>query len=134
METTYKHNTVLLVDDVDLDNFVSKTIIKAFNFSKNIHTVSSSTSALEFLKKLEDSPALQFPEVIFIDINMPATDGFQFIKNLKRDFEKELNTYKPKLVILTSSIFNSDRQKAKESFDDICFIVKPLTEQALNQI
>ena len=134
METKHNYKSVLLVDDVDLDNFVSKTIISSYHFSENIHLHTTADSALEFLKQTGKTPDIPFPDVIFIDINMPVIDGFQFIENIKRELKDEMALFKPKLVMLTSSIFNSDRQKAREGFKDIIFIVKPLTEETLKLI
>ena len=73
-----------------------------------------------------------FPEIIFIDINMPMIDGFQFIENFKKTFSNRfINT---KIVILTSSISQNDRIKADKISKGIIFLNKPLTKDALDQI
>ena len=130
----YKHKCVMVVDDVDLDNFVSKTTITTYGFSKTVYVQNGADTAIDFLKKIKEHSDQAFPSVIFIDINMPVVNGFQFIEKLKRELEDELAAHHPKLVMLTSSIFDSDRQKAKESFEDIIFIVKPLSEETLRLI
>ena len=124
----------MLIDDVDLDNFVSKTILKAYGFSEKIYVYNNARDALDFLEKTKEDPAVIFPEVIFVDVNMPVIDGFQFIQQIQKDFKAEMEKYHPKLVMLTSSVFNSDRQKAKESFSETIFLVKPLTEETLGTI
>lgn len=124
----------MLIDDVDLDNFVSKTILKAYHFSENIYVYNNAQDALNFLKQIKGNPNIIFPEVIFIDVNMPVIDGFQFIQNVQKELKPELDRYNTKLVMLTSSVFNSDRQKAKESFNETIFLVKPLTEETLGLI
>ena len=78
----YKYKQVMLVDDSELDNFINEKIIESAKFCKNIYISSSSISAIEFLNNIEILGSLAtevYPELIFIDINMPGIDGFQFI-------------------------------------------------------
>ncbi|MBL7933254.1 MAG: response regulator [Bacteroidia bacterium] len=134
-EPKYKYTNVMLIDDNELDNFINEKTIEANNFSKRIYSNTSAKSALEFLKNLVTMGAHHndiYPEVIFIDINMPMMDGFQFIEAFKSETEEKMN--KPKMVILTSSVYFEDRQKTKEIDKDIVFLNKPLTQEALESI
>ena len=65
-------------------------------------------------------------------INYYKTFGFQFIENFKRETEEKL--LRPKLVILTSSVYHEDRQKANNISEDIVFLNKPLTREMLEQL
>lgn len=132
----WKYNRVLIIDDNDLDNFINQKILESSLFAKNIYINTSGTSALEFLRNMNtvgnELPDKVFPEVIFVDINMPLMDGFQFINNLLRmDIEALKHS---KIVILTTSLNPSDRIKAQEISDEILFMNKPLTENVLDQI
>ncbi len=134
-EPKYKYGNVMLIDDNELDNFINEKTIEANHFAKKIYMNTSAKSALEFLnnliimgKEYENT----FPQVIFIDINMPMMDGFQFIEYFKKsDSENILN---PKLVILTSSVYHEDKHKAMALSEDIMFLNKPLTGEMLNII
>ena len=130
-----KYNYAMLLDDSELDNFINQKTIEATNFANKIYINTGSKSALEFLNNLEISSNDKidiFPEIIFIDINMPMIDGFQFIENFKKTFSNRfINT---KIVILTSSISQSDRIKADKISKGIIFLNKPLTKDALDQI
>lgn len=131
----FRYQYVMLLDDNELDNFINQKIIEASHFSKKIYTNTSGQSALEFLSNLlvlEDESEVIMPEVIFIDINMPIMDGFQFIKSLMEMPQDRLRNCK--LVILTSSMFEEDQQKARSLISDIVFLNKPLTEAALAQL
>jgi CheY-like chemotaxis protein len=131
----YKYNHVMLIDDMDLDNFINEKLIKANYFSKNIYLNTSAKSALEFLNNLTalgDRANSIYPQVIFIDINMPMVDGFQFIEAYKKTFEEQFP--KTKLVVLTSSVFQYDRQKAQDISKEIIFLNKPLTKEVLERI
>ena len=130
-----KYNYAMLLDDSELDNFINQKTIEATNFANKIYINTGSKSALEFLNNLEISSNDKidiFPEIIFIDINMPMIDGFQFIENFKKTFSSRfINT---KIVILTSSISQNDRIKADKISKGIIFLNKPLTKDALDQI
>lgn len=134
-EPTYKYQYVMLLDDNELDNFINQKIIETSHFSKKIYTSTSGKSALEFLNNLllldKDGESI-FPQVIFIDINMPIMDGMQFISSLNKITDPKLKACK--LVILTSSMFEEDRYKAKQLREDIGFFKKPLTTAQLDQI
>ncbi|MBK9283614.1 MAG: response regulator [Sphingobacteriaceae bacterium] len=131
----YKHKQVMLVDDNELDNFINEKIIESSEFAEKIYINTSSQSALEFLKNidlidLENTNV--FPDIIFIDLNMPIIDGFQFIEALN-EIESD-RVKKCRRVILTSSVHPEDRLKAESISGDILFINKPLTKDILATI
>lgn len=128
----YKYKYAMLVDDSELDNFINQKIIETNYFANKVYVNSGSVSALEFLCNLTISgfeTLHVFPEIIFIDINMPMMNGFQFIDNLKKRIPKE--QFPLKLVILTSSDDPKDRSKAEKIDKDIIFLNKPLTQEML---
>jgi CheY-like chemotaxis protein len=132
---TYKYKHVLLVDDSDLDNFINERIIGSARFCRNVYVSTSSKSALEFLNNIELTGNIStdiYPEVIFIDINMPGINGFQFLEAILK--MENSNMKKCKLAILTSSVHPSDQEKAKNISKDITFITKPLTVDILNEM
>lgn len=131
----YKYKYAMLIDDSELDNFINQNIIEANHFASKVYVNSGSVSALEFLTNLNvsGSEALTiFPEIIFIDINMPMMNGFQFIANLKIKLAEKFADLK--LVILTSSLDPKDIRRAEEMCKGIVFLNKPLTKDMLNQL
>jgi CheY-like chemotaxis protein len=134
-DPVFKYNYVMLLDDNELDNFINQKTIEATHFSNKVYINTSSKSALEFLTNLEISSSETvtiFPQVFFIDINMPMIDGFQFIENFKNKFPDKFTSLK--IVILTSSVSPIDKEKALKISKNITFLNKPLTKEALNQI
>lgn len=132
METLDKViDLVMLVDDNDTDNFISKRIIEITKFAKRVEVKSSGKSALDYLKDNQTSPE-DLPNIIFLDINMPIVDGFVFLY----EFEKfnELVKNKCKVIILSSSDNKRDIDKIVNNNHVIKFITKPLTEVALEEI
>jgi CheY-like chemotaxis protein len=122
---------VMLVDDNETDNFISKRIIEITKFSKRVEVKSSGKSALEYLKHFEND-AENLPSLIFLDINMPIVDGFVFLY----EFEKfgEIARNKCKVIILSSSDNKRDIDKIVNNNFVIKFITKPLTEVSLDEI
>jgi CheY-like chemotaxis protein len=122
---------VLLVDDNETDNFISKRIIEITNFAKNVEVKNSGKAALDFLDENKET-AQQLPDLIFLDINMPIVDGFVFLY----EFEKfnSLVKNKCKVVILSSSDNKRDIDKIVNNNFVVKFITKPLTENALREL
>lgn len=135
MGNNYKYQQILLIDDSELDNFIHEKILKKANFSKFIFKISGAKGALEFLDNLmirsEDNLS-ELPEVIFVDLNMPMMNGIQFIQAFFDKFSQK--NYHPKIIVLTSSVYEGDQQKVKELNPDIIFFQKPLTDQMLQTL
>ena len=127
-----KHFAVMLIDDNEIDNLINQKMIEATNLSEHIYVHSGAKSAIEFLKNIEklgDRADDILPEVIFLDIDMPLMDGFQFLDlfNKLGDQTKK----KCKIVMLTSSINPQDIDKSKTYSFVKKYINKPLTQQSL---
>ena len=129
--TTRTMELVMLVDDNDTDNFISKRIIEITKFAKRVEVKSSGKSALDYLKENQNNVE-NLPNIIFLDINMPIVDGFVFLY----EFEKfnEIVRNKCKVIILSSSDNKRDIDKIVNNNHVIKFITKPLTEVALDEI
>lgn len=125
----------MLIDDEEVDNFINEQLIISYHFSRYVYVNTSANSALEFLNNLattaKEFPQV-YPDVIFVDINMPIVDGFQFIHSFQKTLER--TPKKPKLVILTSSVSTDDKERSKALSKDIVFLNKPLTQELLDAL
>lgn len=122
---------VMLIDDNDTDNFISRRIIEITDFSKQVEIKSSGKSALEYLEEHKENPN-KLPDYIFLDINMPIVDGFVFLYEFEK-FNANLKN-KCKVIILSSSDNKRDIDKIVNNENVIKFITKPLTEEALEEL
>ncbi len=131
----YRYVNVLLIDDNDLDNFINEKMMESTHFSKNIQISTNGKSALDFIENLLVSDGREnkpYPDVMFVDLNMPVMDGFEFIENFKKIDNENLKNCK--IIILTSSINHEDRVRAEKIDSSIIFINKPLTNDFLKSI
>ncbi|MFM7194363.1 MAG: response regulator [Bacteroidota bacterium] len=122
---------VMLVDDNDTDNFISKRIIEITGFAQRIEVRNSGKAALDYLRENQTNPD-SIPNLIFLDINMPVVDGFVFLY----EFDKfsELVKSKARIIILSSSDNKRDIDKIVNNNHVINFITKPLTEVSLDEV
>jgi CheY-like chemotaxis protein len=118
----YKFKNVLLVDDDYVSNFIAEHLLQKHKIAGNVSFSRNGDEALKFLKETKE-----FPELIFLDINMPVMDGFEFIEAF-RNFNMDKN--KTRIIIYTSSFSSKDIELLNGiGFHD--FIIKPLTEEKL---
>ncbi|WP_277485758.1 response regulator [Catalinimonas alkaloidigena] len=122
---------VMLIDDNETDNFISKRIIELTQFARNVVAKSSGQSALEYLHQHQDQPE-SLPNLIFLDINMPIVDGFMFLYEFE-NFSATVRD-KCKVVILSSSDNQRDINRLINNNHVVKYITKPLTQNALEEI
>jgi CheY-like chemotaxis protein len=130
-----KYPSVMLIDDNEIDNFINQKMIEGCGFSANVYVHTSGKSALEFygnLARTAGMPAELFPKVIFLDINMPIMDGFQFLDEFEKIAVKQSEPVK--IVMLTTSINPIDIEKANKGKFVAKFLNKPLTQKHLDSI
>ncbi|MDX2189012.1 MAG: response regulator [Bacteroidota bacterium] len=130
MPTTEIKN-VLVIDDNETDLLIAKIVIEKTGYKGNIITKSSGKAALEYLASIQNSPE-KFPNIIFLDINMPVINGFVFMDEFEKmpyEFTKHI-----KLAMLTSSDNRSDMDRFNNSEFVIDFVSKPITFESFNAL
>lgn len=119
-----KYKKILLVDDDETSNFLNELLIKGMDMVEDVSIASNGQEALDYLKHEPNSA----PQVIFLDLNMPVMDGFEFLEA----FEKMPQPKAP-VFILTSSNNFKDYARAKD-FDVAGYLIKPLTEEKIKDV
>jgi len=121
----------MVVDDNDMDLYVAKRVINRYAFAEDVIIMESANEALEYLNKNISDPNL-LPDIIFLDINMPEMNGFEFLDAYTHLPE----TIKKKCIILmlTTSVHDEDKQKADENPYIKNYLNKPLDENKLKTL
>ena len=124
-------NTILFIDDDKVTNFYNRKIVKKYQKVKNVISVDSGKSALEYLINTETKGTI-IPDLIFLDINMPGMSGWEFIEEYKKIDPKI--TKNIKVILLTTSSNNEDYERSKRIEIIDGFINKPLSVSLLTEI
>lgn len=129
-----KVNCILLVDDNVADNYYNEYIIKHDDICNQIKVVVNGLEAIAYLTKSWEQGQSEFPlpDVLFLDINMPRMDGFEFLDEFKK-LDEGLKS-KVLVIMLTTSINSDDRRRAKGYIEIKEFHNKPLSVDVIHQI
>ena len=126
-----KIDTVCIFDDDPIFVYGTKVILNCnSSFCANIMVYENGQEALDDLTTIINTGE-KLPEVIFLDLNMPVLDGWQFLD----DFCKIPNIEdKTRVYILSSSVFSVDVEKARSYTIVKDFIEKPLTDAKFSSL
>ncbi|MBC5772950.1 response regulator [Pontibacter sp. KCTC 32443] len=123
---------VILIDDDQVNNFVCENIIKNEQFADEVISFECAEHALEHLKELVITAPDSFPDLIFLDINMPGMDGWSFIDEYRQ--LPEAVTKDCCLFMLSSAVDRKDIVSAKSHKEVKEFFSKPLSPEILSFI
>lgn len=112
---------VILIDDDPINNFVNKKLIQRLFDEIEIIEFLDAASALKYLEGNK-------PDFIFLDINMPEMNGWDFLKAYEKMAQQA------PVIILTTSIDPSDRTRSETYSFVEGFFVKPLNMGATQKV
>ena len=131
-----KLNCILLIDDDEPTNFISEMLIEEANCAEHIQIAQTGQTALNYLTNSErlgaEMDSFPSPNLIFLDINMPAMDGWEFLAHYKR--LKNEQKAKVIIIMLTTSLNPDDREKASKIKEISGFETKPLTPELIERV
>jgi CheY-like chemotaxis protein len=127
MEFDYPFGFVMVIDDGAIERLIADKVIARSGFAKIVVSLSSAEEALQYL----NTEKLPHPELIFVDLNMPLVNGFEFIQEYERKFGSNNNT---RIIILSSSDSPYDVQEA-EKYNSVCsYLTKPVSPEKLRKV
>lgn len=124
-----KIDIACIVDDDPIYVLATKKVMDIAGFSNSIMVFTNGKIALDSLHAIIKEKA-QMPDVILLDLNMPVMDGWEFLD----EFIKIEQSNKTTIFIVSSSINPEDITRAKTYENVKNYIIKPITDKALEKI
>lgn len=124
-----KIDLVCIVDDDPMHVFITKKYIEISGHVEKILVCKNGKDAFDTLQKLIINNE-KLPKIIFLDLNMPIWDGWQFLDEFTKIPVDEIIT----IFILTSSNDQSDLEKAKKYSLTSNYLIKPISQSQLKDI
>ncbi len=119
---------VVLIEDDQAMNYYHQRLFVKQDFADEVLSYHSAKEALNGIKCLQQVTLLY----IFLDLNMPQMDGWQFIEELEKlKFDSNIQI---KLFVLSSSVNPIDMLKTKENSVVIDYLSKPLSIETITNI
>jgi CheY-like chemotaxis protein len=116
----------IVIDDSKLDCFIAEKIIRNTNRCEVINTFQQGTDALAYINSLSSSDTRT---VVFVDIQMPVMNGFEFVEAFEKLPAGTRQGYS--IYMLSSSINENDIAKVKSYSSVKQFLNKPLTNSTI---
>lgn len=124
--------SVLLVDDDEINNFISIKLIKKALANTDIMACLNGKFAIDQLVETQQKDPSKLPDYILLDINMPIMNGWEFLDEYKRLGIDPQG--KSKIYIISSSVFSNDINKARSYPLVNDFVSKPLNVEKIKEL
>jgi len=122
-------NTICIIDDDPIFVFGSKILLRNNSFASDYLVCQNGKEALDVITPLIESEE-SLPEVIFLDLNMPIMDGWEFLD----EFGKLSEENNIRIYILSSSIDSIDSDKGREYPVVRKHLTKPLAHHQIGNL
>jgi CheY-like chemotaxis protein len=126
----YTCMTIAIIDDDPIFQILLNKLIQKIPAENVVQQYTNGRLAAEFIAEYCDTKNA-LPELIFLDINMPEMNGWQFLEALRA---LSIKDYEPVIYLSSSSLDDKDYLKAKSFTELKGFLNKPISFPELTQI
>ncbi len=130
---SHKIGLACIIDDDSMYVNLVKRIIEAKNLCQNLMVFQNGKDALNYFEAILNNTNTDcIPEIIFLDLNMPVMDGWEFLDNftkIKNKLGKIITLY-----IVSSSINPVDIERARKLNSVKDYLIKPVKIEDLESI
>ncbi|EIF44859.1 response regulator receiver [gamma proteobacterium BDW918] len=128
---TNKLEKIILIDDSGADNYYHQMIVEKAKVCKMVTAYDHAGDALNMLGDAVKNKQ-RLPDLIFLDINMPVIDGWEFLNRYEGIVPQDLRH--PVIIILSTSVNPSDHERAESRPSVTAYCSKPLSADKLRDI
>ena len=123
---------LFLIDDDNVLNYLNAELSRKEHPTSVIRVFENAENAIDALKDIVLNDNIDFPNIIFIDINMPNMDAWDFLELFHQFPAKSIANCK--IVIQSSSSDPIDIIKSKKYASVLCIVSKPITPAILQMV
>ena len=126
-----KLRCTLLVDDDTTTNYLNRKLLEKLDVTEQVLVALNGEEALQVLRSQCTEASRSCPALVFLDINMPQMNGFEFL----RAYEQLPVPQRGAIVIvmLTTSLHPQDLERLQQ-FPVAGFLSKPLNQAKVNDV
>jgi CheY-like chemotaxis protein len=123
---------IFLVDDDVIFQKIMKIRIEKKSLSEKLLSFANGETAFDYLNNPSYWTNESLPDLIFLDINMPVMNGWQFLDAFNAIVDKLPKSIQ--IFMLSSSIDDRDIEKARSYHTVSDYLSKPLSDEGLEAI
>jgi len=132
MTDVKQKHIVCLIDDDNIYQYTARVILESTGLARQIHSFYDGKEAINYFREQLPANADALPDVIFLDINMPVMNGWEFLEEynkLATSFPKPITVY-----VVSSSVNSTDMQRSRSYTSVTDYLVKPVNRNTYQEL
>ncbi len=127
---------ILIIDDDEYTLSLVELIAAKYNFAENVIKLTTVNEAIGYFERLVAGTVQAVPDLIFLDIHMPVSNGWDFLEEYTQRFEK---LFSSAVCILSASVDPEDFRRYKAyprviAFVDKSYLVDEIKKLKKNEV
>lgn len=121
----------IFIDDDPIDHFLMKHILRGKNYFDTTTFTVYGSLVLDYIEEHKSQPE-KLPDVIFLDLNMPIFNGWDFLDRMEQmlpGIDKDIQVY-----VISSSVRPVDMENSSKYSFVNDFISKPVNHHEIERI